>query len=112
MSAKIVNNRIEGTRITVWDVLHYLENGRSAAAICRWLPITEEQVAAVVDYADENREYVMKVHREIEERNARGNPPEIRQKLAETRRRMEQWLKEKRQSRMEESAGAGNPGGH
>lgn len=95
MSAKIVNNRIEGTRITVWDVLHYLENGRSAAAICRWLPITEEQVAAVVDYADENREYVMKVHREIEERNGRGNPPEIEAKLVQTRKRMHRWLAER-----------------
>lgn len=96
MSAKIINNRVDGTRITVWDVLHYLENGCSTAEICRWLPISEEQVAATVEYINANREYVMQVHREIEERNARGNSPEIKAKLAESRKRMQAWLEEKR----------------
>lgn len=95
MNATIVNNRIDGTRITVWDVLHYLEHGCTAAEICRWLPITEEQVAAAVAYIDANREYVMEIHREIEERNARGNPPEIEEKLKRTRARMQQWLRER-----------------
>jgi len=111
MSAAIVNNRIEGTRITVWDVLHYLENGRSVAEICRWLPITKEQVAAAIEYINDNREYVMDVHRRIEERNARGNPPEIEEKLAGTRRRMQQWLRERQQARHEEREGAGHSGG-
>ena len=44
MSAAIVKNRIEGTRITVWDVYHYLENGCTVEEIRRWLPLTEEQV--------------------------------------------------------------------
>lgn len=112
MSAAIVNNRIEGTRITVWDVLHYLEHGRSVGEIRRWLPITEEQVAAATEYINENREYVMEVHRQIEERNARGNPPEIEAKLAETRRRMQQWLAERQPTRQQEHEGAGHSGGH
>jgi hypothetical protein len=32
-SPMIVNNRIAGTRITVWDVLHYLETGWSRSEI-------------------------------------------------------------------------------
>lgn len=35
MSAGIIKNRIAGTRITVWDVLRYLENGCSAEEICQ-----------------------------------------------------------------------------
>ena len=30
MGDTIINNRIAGTRITVWDITYYLEKGRSA----------------------------------------------------------------------------------
>ena len=33
----IVKNRIAGTRITVWDVLHYLETGWSCPEIAETL---------------------------------------------------------------------------
>jgi uncharacterized protein (DUF433 family) len=104
LSTAITNNRIDGTRITVWDVLHYLENGCTAEEICRWLPISEEQVAAAVEYITANREYVMQVHREIEERNARGNPPEIREKLTQSKAKMQQWLREREKSENRTSA--------
>ena len=42
----IVQNRIEGTRITVWDVLHYLTAGWSCPDIAAPLHLTEAQVAA------------------------------------------------------------------
>lgn len=96
MSAAIVKNRIEGTRITVWDVYHYLENGCTVEEIRRWLPLTEEQVKAAIDYIDANREFVLEGHRKIEERNARGNPPEIEEKLRQTRKRMQEWLQQRR----------------
>jgi uncharacterized protein (DUF433 family) len=89
--AKIVNNRIEGTRITVWDVYLYLEHGSSVAEIMRWLPLTEEQVAAAIAFIEANREFVAEGHRRIEERNARGNSPEVEEKLKETRKRMQEW---------------------
>jgi uncharacterized protein (DUF433 family) len=101
MGDTIVNNRIAGTRITVWDVLHYLENGRSPEYIAGVLPVTVEQVKATMRYIEENKEYVMAVHRQIEERIARGNPPEIEAKLVESRAKrlalMEQFRKAKRQ---------------
>ncbi|MBW3541996.1 MAG: DUF433 domain-containing protein [Planctomycetes bacterium] len=110
MDSRIINGRIDGLRITVWDVLHYLEGGWTPAEILGVLPLTEEQVQVALDYIDANREYVMEIHRKIEERNARGNPPEIEAKLAETRKRMRQWLAERR--RLDpEAANAGNPGG-
>ena len=95
MSAAIVKDRIEGTRITVWDVYLYLEHGCSVEEIRRWLPLTEEQVHAAIDYIDANREYVLEGHRRIEERNARGNSPEIEEKLRQSRARIEEWRRQR-----------------
>jgi uncharacterized protein (DUF433 family) len=91
-----VNGRIDGTRISVWAVLNYLEHGCSTDEIRRWLPLTEEQVAAAVQYIEANREYVMQVHRQIEERNAHGTPPEVEEKLKRTEARMQQWRSHRR----------------
>lgn len=110
MVAAIENNRIAGTRITVWDVLHYLEAGRSYDEIAEVLRVSREQVEAAARHIDEHREYVMGVHRQIEERNARGNPPEILAKLEQTRAKMEAWLKERRQAGQGDQNGARSPG--
>jgi uncharacterized protein (DUF433 family) len=110
MTAAIVNNRIAGTRITVWDIVYYLENGRDPEYIAEILPVTVEQVQAAVRYIEEHKEEVMAVHRQIEERNARGNPPEIEAKLAESRAKrlalMEQLRKAKRQEGNGEGPGS------
>jgi hypothetical protein len=81
----IVKNRIAGTRITVWDVLHYLEAGWSQPAIATTL-----QLAA--RYIEEHRDEVMVVHRQIEDRKARGNPPDILAKAAKSRAKLQEWL--------------------
>jgi phage shock protein A len=88
----IVHNRIEGTRITVWDVLHYLEAGWSRPDIAATLHLTEAQVAAAASYIEEHRDEVMGMHRQIEERKARGNSPEIRAKVAKSRAKVQAWL--------------------
>jgi len=89
----IVKNRIEGTRITVWDVLHYLEAGWSHPAIATTLQLTEAQVAAAARYIEEHRDEVMVVHRQIEDRKARGNSPDILAKEAKSRAKLQDWLK-------------------
>ncbi len=89
----IVKNRIEGTRITIWDVLHYLEAGWSRPDIAATLHLTETQVAAAASYIEEHRDEVMVVHRQIEDRKARGNPPEILAKAAKSRAKLQDWLK-------------------
>src|SRR5262245_9543701 len=111
MGEIIVNNRIAGTRITVWDVLHYLEHGRSPEYIAGILPITVEQVRGTMQYIEENKEYVMAVHRQIEERIARGNPPEVEAKLAETRAKMRAWLDERQRAKSQEGNGDGHSAG-
>jgi uncharacterized protein (DUF433 family) len=106
----IVNNRIEGTRITVWDITHYLEHGRTPAEIAGILPITLEQAQDAIQYIDENKEEVWRVHRQIEERIARGNPPEIEAKIQESHVRLLAWLEENRKKN-HEANGEGNHSG-
>src|SRR5215510_5540933 len=89
----IVQNRIAGTRITIWDVLHYLEAGWSRPEIAATLRLTEAQVAAAARYIEEHRDEVMVVHRQIEDRKARGNSPDILAKEAKSRAKLQDWLK-------------------
>lgn len=95
--------RIVGTRITVWDVYQYIERGRNLEYIAGLLPLSLGELEAAVEFIEANRDYVVRVHREIEERIRRGNPPEIERKVEQTKRRMEQWLRERLAS--ERSAG-------
>ena len=44
MAASIVSNRIAGTRITVWDVVYYLEKRRSLEEIAGILSLSDEQL--------------------------------------------------------------------
>jgi uncharacterized protein (DUF433 family) len=89
----IVKNRIAGTRITIWDVLHYLEAGWSCPDIAATLQLTEAQVAAAARYIEDHRAEVMVVHQHIEDRKARGNPPEMLAKVAQSRAKVQEWLK-------------------
>jgi uncharacterized protein (DUF433 family) len=89
MPVVIVKNRIDGLRITVYDVLHYLQAGRSHEEIADILPLTPEQVEAAVRYIEEHHDEVMAEHQRIEERLARGNPPEVEAHAKAGRARME-----------------------
>jgi uncharacterized protein (DUF433 family) len=112
MSAAIVNNRIAGTRITVFDVYHYLEDGDwTPEEIASVLSLSAEQLQAAVRYIEEHKAEVLEAHRQIEERNARGNPPEIEALREASRRKMEAWLRERQKVRDEEKNGEGSPGG-
>lgn len=41
--------KIEGTRITVYTILEYLEKGRSREWIAAWLGLSSRQVQAAMD---------------------------------------------------------------
>ena len=111
MSVVIVNNRIDGLRITIYDVLHYLEAGRSAAEIADILPLTPEQVEAALRFIDEHRDEVMTTHGRIEERLALGNPPEIQAHARAGRARMEEVRRNKGLPNGKEGNGEGTPCG-
>ena len=97
MSAAIVNDRIEGTRITVWDIYHYLDGNWTDELILGVLPITNEQLQVAKQYIEAHRDYVLEGHNRIEERNARGNSPEVRQKQEESRRKVQAWLAQRKE---------------
>lgn len=94
----IVNNRIEETRITVWDVLHYLEAEWPRPDIAATLHLTEAQVASAASYIEDHWDEVMIVHRQIEARKARGNSPEIVAKAAKSRAKLQDWLKHRQET--------------
>jgi uncharacterized protein (DUF433 family) len=96
----IVKNHIAGTRITVWDILHYLETGWSRPEIAATLHLSDAQVDAVARYIEDHKEELMVVHRQIEARKARGNPPEITATLAQSRTKLQEWLKQHHETKM------------
>jgi uncharacterized protein (DUF433 family) len=72
---------IEGTRITVYDILdYYLENWHHTA-IAVTLRLSSAQVLTAIRYIEEHKEEVMASYQKILERCARGNPPEVQAKL-------------------------------
>lgn len=107
----IVNDRIAGTRITVWDIVHYLENNRSHQEIAEILNLTLDQVQAAVRYIKEHEAQVMEIHRQIEERIARGNPPELQARLDAAHARLLEALKSNEKRMSQEKNGSGASGG-
>ncbi len=108
-----INHRrcITGTRITVYDVYYYRVNGYKEEEIAEILRLSPEQVQVAVRYIEENKGEVIAVHQEIEERNARGNPPAILAKLEASRAKMQAWLKNRQPANDPGGNSAGNPGG-
>ena len=102
-SAAIVNNRVAGTRITVWDIVYYLEAKWSHEDIAQILDLTVDQMRAAVQYIRDNEAQVMEVHRKIEERNARGNPPEVQAKLDSLHVRFTEYVKRVREGQSKET---------
>jgi uncharacterized protein (DUF433 family) len=90
----IVDHRIAGTRITVWDVLHHWENDWPTNEIAEVLGLSDDQVRDAVEYIGAHRDEVMQVHQRIEARNARGNPPDVQAKLGAARARRSAWLEQ------------------
>src|SRR5262245_62598821 len=73
--------RIQGTRITVYDVLDYTQDGWDANAIALLFGLSTDQIEAALRYVKEHNGEVMAVYRKILKRDARGNSPAIRAKL-------------------------------
>jgi uncharacterized protein (DUF433 family) len=75
---------LAGTRITVFDIVPYWRAGDSATYIATLLRLGTAQVEALIEYIKDHEEEVMAINQRIEERIARGNPPEIEEKLAKS----------------------------
>jgi uncharacterized protein (DUF433 family) len=72
---------IEGTRITVYDILDYYKQNWHHSSIAIWLSLSSAQVLAAMAYIDTHNEEVWANYRIMLERDAKGNPPELQAKL-------------------------------
>ncbi len=88
----IVDHRIAGTRITVWDVFHHLENGWDNREIAEVFGVTQVQVQAALDYISEHESEVRRTHEMIERRNARGNSTDVQARLQQARPKRLAWF--------------------
>jgi uncharacterized protein (DUF433 family) len=113
--AKIIkvgrNPRIAGTRITVYAILEYVQDGWRPEDIAFWLNLTRNQVQAAIHYIEEHKEEVMAEYEKIMDRINRGNPPELQARLDAVQGRARARLEELRRSRSPESKDEGHSGG-
>lgn len=101
---------LKGTRTTVYDIIPYRLGGRSPTYIAAAMGHSTEEIEALFRYMDEHHDEVMAVHWRIEERIARGNPPEVDEKLKSIRGAARARLEEIRRGKAAEANGDGHPG--
>src|SRR5260370_445354 len=94
---------LAGSRIPVYDIVPFYLKGYGADYIAECFEISAPEVQALVRYIEEHRDAVMAHHQKIEERIARGNPPEIEKKLKKSHAKL-LALKEKLRREREEAS--------
>ena len=100
---------LEGTRITVFAIMEYMEGGCSVGQIASAMPsLSLEQIEYAIAYIKEHEEELKPDYYQIMARIARGNPPEIRKLMEESHQRFLDRVEEWR--RAKEASGAANHG--
>jgi uncharacterized protein (DUF433 family) len=88
MSARIIDRgrgpEVEGTRVTVYRIMDYLQEGSSSQRIAAELDLTDDQVQEALAYIAEHRQQVEEEYRKILERVNQPNPPWIEAGKART----------------------------
>jgi uncharacterized protein (DUF433 family) len=116
LEAKIIDRgrgpELEGTRITVYDVLDYHKLAWHRDMIADTLELSSEQVEVAIRYIEEHRDEVTAEYSEMLERDARGNPPDLQAKLDAGHERFLTMVRELRQAKSQEAPDAGHSGGH
>ena len=81
MAARIINRgrgpEVAGTRVTVYRIMDFLREGRSAERIATELHLTEERVCVVLDYIAMHRRTVEAEYEKILQRVQQRNPPYV-----------------------------------
>ncbi len=105
---------IEGTRITVYDVMDYYLDGWPAGRIANWLTQREDDIQVAIDYIEAHRAEVDEEYRKIVARSEQGNPPEVQAiyeaSLPRVRAKMAEILQIARERKAAEINGS-NPNG-
>ena len=80
---------IAGSRITVYDVLAETQAGATPEDLAQWYQLEIAQIRLALEYIDQHREEVLRDYEAIRARHARGNAPEILERLQHSRARLE-----------------------
>jgi len=100
---------IAGSRITVYDVLAETEAGAAPEDLAHWYGLRIEQIQAALRYIEEHKEEVLAAYQKIQERHARGNPPELQAQIDAMHTKFQAlWADRFRQSEQERN-GEGHP---
>ena len=97
MGAKIINRgrgpEIEGTRITVYDVLDYVRQGWHRDRIAALFRLSSRDIQAALDYIEQHQEEVATHYQTILDRQTQYQyPPEAAAKIAASRQRAQARL--------------------
>jgi uncharacterized protein (DUF433 family) len=98
---------LERIRITVFDIIPWQRAGHSANYIAASLGLSTREVLALQQYIEDHKEEVMAINQQIEERIARGNPPEVEAMRQESHAKL-LALREELRRKQQEANGAGN----
>ena len=91
-----------GTRVTIYTLfVDFLNSTLTEAEICGFYNIPPQQVSAARAYILHHYDEVMAVHQRIEERIARGNPPEVVERAKKTAPAFEHLLQRLQEARAE-----------
>jgi uncharacterized protein (DUF433 family) len=102
--AKIIKTgstpRIEGSRITVFDVLDYHKHGWQPTDIADLFKLSTRQIEVAIEYIETHKTEVMATYQRILDRHAKGNPPELQARLDEGHERFLAMVKARREAKM------------
>ena len=107
MSAKIINRgrgpEIEGTRITVYDVLDYVSQGWHRDRIAALFRLSSRDIQAALDYIDQHHDAVMASYQRLCARQQEyPYTPDVAAQIAASRQRAQTRLAAIKASRLGE----------
>jgi uncharacterized protein (DUF433 family) len=107
MSARVINRgrgpEIEGTRITVYDVMDYAQQGWHRDRIAALFRLSSRDIQAALDYIDAHRDEVTSTYQSIRTRPTSYHyAPEVEAKITASRQRAQARLLELKAIRMGE----------
>jgi uncharacterized protein (DUF433 family) len=112
MDIEIINRgrgpEIKGTRITVYDVLDYANDGWHANSIALLFGLNTEQIQCALRYIEDHKPEVMAAYQRMLDRDAQGNPPEIEEKLKASRAKLQKMLEDRKNGQGKELAKEGD----
>ena len=116
LEAKIIDRgrgpEIAGSRIPVFDVLDYLQEGWNPVEIALFFRLSTRQVDVAVRYIEEHHDDVMEEYRRILERCARGNPPELQARLDAGHEQFMAKVRERQNAKTQKTRDEGDSRGH